>query len=214
MAREYFCAYHSYLAAIEPLDDEERGRLFTALLIYSHTGDASELTGNERFVFPTMRDQIDRDLKKYQAKCERNRINGSKGGKANATERYRTPPKEKEKEKEKTKTKEKENIEGVPGGTPADKPPKTRAFVPPSVEEVRVYCLERGNGIDPQYFVDYYDSNGWMVGKTKMKDWKATVRRWEANERKNGSGAERKEETPIGDDNAPYDPYAHVGLIV
>lgn len=97
---------------------------------------------------------------------------------------------------------------------PADKPPKTRAFVPPSVEEVRAYCLERGNGIDSQYFVDYYDSNGWMVGKTKMKDWKATVRRWEANERKNGSGAERKEEKPIGDDSAPYDPYAHVGLIV
>lgn len=97
---------------------------------------------------------------------------------------------------------------------PADKPPKTCAFVPPSVEEVRAYCLERGNGIDSQYFVDYYDSNGWMVGKTKMKDWKATVRRWEANERKNGSGSERKEEKPIGDDNAPYDPYAHVGLIV
>ena len=97
---------------------------------------------------------------------------------------------------------------------PADKPPKTRAFVPPSVEEVKAYCLERGNNIDPQYFVDYYDSNGWMVGKTKMKDWKATVRRWEANERKNGSGAERKEEKPIGDDSAPYDPYAHVGLIV
>ena len=97
MAREYFCAYHSYLAAIEPLDDEERGRLFTALLIYSHTGDAPELTGNERFVFPTMRDQIDRDLKKYQAKCERNRINGSKGGKANATER---PPKKRKRQRQ------------------------------------------------------------------------------------------------------------------
>lgn len=213
MAREYFCAYHSYLAAIEPLDDEERGRLFTALLIYSHTGDAPELTGNERFVFPTMRDQIDRDLKKYQAKCERNRINGAKGGKANATERKRTPPKEKEKTKEKAKEKEKtkENIEGVPGGTPAGKPPKTRAFVPPSVEEVRAYCLERGNGIDSQYFVDYYDARGWMIGKNKMKDWRAAVRTWERN---NSSGFERKEETPIGDDNAPYDPYAHVGLIV
>ena len=76
---------------------------------------------------------------------------------------------------------------------PADKPPKTRAFIPPSVEEVRVYCLERGNGIDPQHFVDYYDARGWMIGKNKMKDWRAAVRTWERN---NGSGTGRKEEEP------------------
>ena len=85
MAREYFCTYHSYLASIEPLNYEERGRLFTALLTYSQTGTAPDLPGNERFVFPTMREQMDRDQKKYQAKYERNRINGAKGGKANAT---------------------------------------------------------------------------------------------------------------------------------
>lgn len=218
MAREYFCAYHSYLGAMEQLTDEERGRLFTALLAYSQTGEPQQLSGNERFVFPVMREQIDREYKKYAAKCERNRENVMKRY-SNEYERNQsysnaTNTKTKKKTKTRTKTKEKENIEGVPGGTPADKPPKTRAFVPPSVEEVRAYCLERGNGIDSQYFVDYYDSNGWMVGKTKMKDWKATVRRWEANERKNGSGAERKEEKPIENDSAPYDPYAHVGLIV
>lgn len=62
-------------------------------------------------------------------------------------------------------------------------PPPTRSkrFVPPSVDEVRDYCLERGNSVDPQRFVDYYSSNGWMVGKTKMKDWKAAVRTWERN---------------------------------
>ena len=79
------------------------------------------------------------------------------------------------------------------------------------MEEVRAYCLERGNGIDSQYFVDYYDARGWMVGKNKMKDWRAAVRTWERN---NSSGFERKEENPIEDDSAPYDPYAHVGLIV
>ena len=64
-------------------------------------------------------------------------------------------------------------------------PPPTRSkrFVPPSVEEVRDYCLERGNSVDPQRFVDYYSSNGWMVGKTKMKDWKAAVRNWEQREK-------------------------------
>lgn len=116
MAREYFHAYHSYLKSIEPLNDAERGRLFTACLEYSMTGVVPDLRGNERFLFPTMQEQIDRDRKNYEEKCEMNRRNGSKGGEANATKRVRTlpnapqtPPKEKEKEKEKTKENIKES---------------------------------------------------------------------------------------------------------
>lgn len=114
MALEYFAAYHSYLKSIEPLNDAERGRLFTACLQYSMTGIEPELHGNERFIFPTIQSQIDRDREKYDRKCEKNRENGTRGGQANATERKQpeanapqTPPKEKEKEKEKEKTKEK-----------------------------------------------------------------------------------------------------------
>ena len=61
---------------------------------------------------------------------------------------------------------------------PADKPRRSR-FVPPDVEQVRAYCRERGNGIDPETFVDYYASKGWMVGRSPMKDWRAAVRTWE-----------------------------------
>lgn len=56
---------------------------------------------------------------------------------------------------------------------------KRQIFKPPSVEQVEKYCLERNNGIDAQSFVDFYDSKGWMIGKNKMKDWKAAVRTWE-----------------------------------
>ena len=52
-------------------------------------------------------------------------------------------------------------------------------FIPPSIEDVTAYCDERKNGIDPQKFVDFYASKGWMVGKSKMKDWRASVRTWE-----------------------------------
>ena len=52
-------------------------------------------------------------------------------------------------------------------------------FVPPTVEEVQAYCNERSNHINAQRFVDYYQSRGWMVGKSKMKDWRAAVRTWE-----------------------------------
>lgn len=65
----------------------------------------------------------------------------------------------------------------------AEPPTRSKRFTPPTVDEVRAYCQERGNNVDPQRFVDYYSSNGWMVGKSKMKDWKAAVRTWEQREK-------------------------------
>ena len=59
--------------------------------------------------------------------------------------------------------------------------PKKR-FAIPTINEVEQYCKERQNGIDQQRFIDYYTSNGWKVGKSPMKDWKAAVRTWEKNE--------------------------------
>lgn len=56
---------------------------------------------------------------------------------------------------------------------------KRKPFVQPSVEEVEAYCLERNNNVNAEAFVDFYESKGWMVGKNKMKDWKAAVRTWE-----------------------------------
>ena len=58
---------------------------------------------------------------------------------------------------------------------------RQKKLVPPTVEEVASYCLERKNKVDAAYFVDHYTSNGWKVGKQNMKDWKAAVRTWEKN---------------------------------
>ena len=60
---------------------------------------------------------------------------------------------------------------------------KTTKFIPPSVEEVADYCFERGNTVNPETFVDFYSAKGWMLGKNKMKDWKAAVRTWERKEK-------------------------------
>lgn len=60
---------------------------------------------------------------------------------------------------------------------------KRKCFTPPTVDEVRAYCQERGNNIDPQRFVDFYESKGWFVGKNKMKSWEAAVRNWEGREK-------------------------------
>ena len=64
-------------------------------------------------------------------------------------------------------------------------------FIPPTVEEVAEYCRERGNRIDAQAFVDHYETNGWIRGKTKIKDWRACVRTWEKNSH------ERQDDTPL-----------------
>ena len=68
------------------------------------------------------------------------------------------------------------NKNNVPG-----KPATRLNFVKPTLEEIRAYCQERKNNVDPQRFFDYYESNGWKVGRNPMKDWKATVRTWERN---------------------------------
>lgn len=59
----------------------------------------------------------------------------------------------------------------------------TKVFVKPSLEEVRAYCEERKNGIDAEVFIAFYESKGWKVGKTPMKNWKAAMITWE-NRRK------------------------------
>ena len=56
-----------------------------------------------------------------------------------------------------------------------------KRFTPPTVDEVKAYCIERKNNIDAVHFVDYYTGNGWKVGRNPMKDWKAAVRTWERN---------------------------------
>ena len=78
--------------------------------------------------------------------------------------------KEVEKEVEKEKEKEKDKKKNI-----------IKKFSKPSFEEVKKYCLERMNNVDAGRFIDHYESNGWMVGKNKMKDWKAAVRTWERN---------------------------------
>ena len=65
---------------------------------------------------------------------------------------------------------------------------KRTRFIPPTIDEIRAYCEERGNTINPERFFDYYESNGWKVKNNKMKDWRAAIRYWETNERNNKSG--------------------------
>lgn len=99
MAKEYFCAYHSYLKSIRNLSDAECGRLFKALLQYSAGEQLINLQGREGIAFDFICEQIDRDNEKYAERCRTNRENGTKANATechqsvpNGTERHRTVP--------------------------------------------------------------------------------------------------------------------------
>lgn len=190
----YVCLYVSYLEALSPFTDEEKGRLMTAMIKYAVTGEEPEFNGNERYIWPSIKAQIDRDIQYYQEKCATNRINGRKGGRPSKnrevipeTERFSEKPKKpKEKDKENENGKEKDmDKEKESESIIADKPPHTW-FTPPTLDEVEAYCTEKCYNIDPQRFVDYYTSNGWKIGRNHMEDWRAAVRSWNGKEKPDG----------------------------
>lgn len=98
-------------------------------------------------------------------------------------EKEKVKVKEKVKENEKEKENENENVNNNNIYNKEGYGEKVkRNFSPPTLQDIREYCIERNNNVDPETFFDFYESKGWMVGKNKMKDWKAAVRTWEKND--------------------------------
>lgn len=73
----------------------------------------------------------------------------------------------------------------------------TKRFSKPTMQEISVYCQERKNNIDPQQFFDFYESKGWKVGSTPMKDWQAAVRTWEAKRKDSGEQQPKRAPRPM-----------------
>lgn len=196
MAIEYFCCFHSYRKKIAKLSDQEVGRLFRSLLLYSETGEAPELTGRESVAFDFIADDIDRSKEAYEARCAQNKAN--RNGRRPSTivddGRRQSTIEHKTETKSKTKSKPEPNTTPPDGGSSQGaKAPNARArFTPPTVEEVRTYCTERGNHVNPERFVDFYASKGWKVGNQGMKDWRAAVRTWERSVDQQTSGSSKK----------------------
>ena len=126
---------------------------------------------------PDMEEAWKRYLQRITAK-------NSNGDKPTDIGRYHTTSTETEEETETDPLLSNDNRESG-----ADKPPKRPRFVPPTVAEVRTYCQERGNQVDPAAFVDYYEARGWNLGRGQpMKSWRAAVNTWERRERKQEGG--------------------------
>ena len=194
-----FVFYKSFFDSMQGMDDHSRLALYDAIARKGIFGvDSPGLSPEVRRLFILMVPLIEANRKK--------RADGRKGGRPAGTKTigYRKQKtagyknrKPYEYEYENENENENEDEEEKKG---ADKPHK---FTPPSLNDVESYCRERQNNVDAARFVDYYTANGWRIGKTTMKDWRAAVRTWERNEPKQAQPANRydqikklMEETP------------------
>lgn len=185
MAMNYTPIPLEFLEEMEELSDAEYGRLIRWAQHYHLTGESMGLSGNERFFVKRVKMQIDRITTAYKDKCDKARESARMRWDANASDGIRSDAKNAN-----TNPNPKSNTISPNGEN-------KKRFAPPTLEQVAAYCKERNNNIDPQRFIDYYTSNGWMVGKNRMKDWKAAIRQWETRDRRAPKvGARGK--TPFG----------------
>lgn len=194
---EYIPIFQDWITSTELLSADEKGRLIDALVLYAFGGDyAAQIQGNEKFLFGVMSAQIDRHFEYLAKQKERGQLGGrprknpgfsekslafeeNPGFQKKANNNNNNNENNNENKNNNDNDSEKTTTRGKP------RTPATR-FSPPTVEEVKAYCTERGNSIDPQRFVDFYASKGWRVGSQPMKDWRACVRTWEQRDKGGG----------------------------
>lgn len=188
--RESFVFYASFYEAIKELPEETQLELYTAICKYSLYGELPELSPISRALFTVIKPNIDTATARYIASVE----NGKKGGRPKTQHKPSENLEKPSNNLDQTQHKPSENLnvyvndnvdvyvnDNVNVESKAAKPQRSR-FTPPTLAEVREYCKERGNSVDAEQFIAFYDSKGWKIGSSKMKDWKAAVITWEKRE--------------------------------
>lgn len=174
--RDSFVFYRSFADAIAGLPLEEYKKVMQAIIGYALDGTEPTAGGIEYTVFRLVKPQIDANNKRYE--------NGKKGG--------RPITKQEPSDNQDVTKKKPNNNQDVTNPQPNVyvndndikkkdtnvSKEKASRFKPPTVTEVEDYCREKEYHIDCERFVDFYRSKDWMVGKNKMKDWRAAVRNW------------------------------------
>lgn len=193
MERKQFTWYRSYYDALKELPAEEFRDIVLAVCAYALDGEEPELSGVARSIFTLIRPtlEVGRSRAENRSRAEQTSLSAEQNGsrpeqtknKAEQTQNKRkqtgNKPEQTRKEKEKEREKESENDSYCSPPPPSG----PKRFVPPTLAEVQSYVAERQSPVDPQGFIDFYASKGWMVGKTPMKDWKAACRNAETWER-------------------------------
>ena len=191
--KDSFVLYTKYLDNIQALSMEQRGMLFTSLMLYASGQEPEEMDPVTAMAFSFIKSQMDKDIEKYNETCAKRSEAGKLGGRPKKQEEAEKANGFSENQKKQGKAKKADNEYEYDNDNDLLKEnTKRKVFSTPTVDDVRAYCLERNNKVDPQQFVDFYESKGWMIGKNKMKDWKAAVRTWERSETKTRQGETAK----------------------
>lgn len=167
----------------ESLTDEQAGKLIKH--IFSYVNDESpELTDQLlKIAFIPIKQSLKRDLKKWEGYIEKQRLNGSKGGRPKAKETQKTQPFiEKPKKADSVTVSVTDSVSDTVTDTVRKRVGKKR-FSAPSFEDVKDLFFEKLQSSliaekESKKFYSHYESNGWMVGKNKMKNWKSAVAGW------------------------------------
>lgn len=195
MERKQFTWYRSYYDALKEIPAEEFRAIVLAVCAYALDGEEPELSGVARAIFTLIRPtlEVGRSKAENRSRAEQTSSSAEQDGNKreqaenkrkqtdNKPEQTDNKPEQTRKEKEREKEREKESENDSYCSPPPPSGPKR--FVPPTLAEVQSYVAERQSPVDPQGFIDFYASKGWMVGKTPMKDWKAACRNAETWER-------------------------------
>ena len=171
---KYLKIFTDFMDVVEPLSDEERGRLFMAMLGYALDGRDPVLTGNERFLWTVAKQHINREVAAYMTKVK----NLRRGNGPESEEKNPESEEDNDKYNDNNKYKNNDNDSLSIGGAGA---PEKRERIP-TLEEVMLYAQEAGLSTDAEYFYNYYAANGWRIGKSPMRDWKAALKAWARKE--------------------------------
>lgn len=197
MNKASFILYTEYAEQIAMLNDAQAAAFLRAVFAYASGAELPEMDGMTMMLFSMVRRRMDQDAERYSEVVEKRAEAGKKGGRPKAEEKANGSSEKAKKangfsEKQKNPDTDTDYDTDTVTDTVSDtvtsnvgKRESTREkrqrFTPPTRSQVKDYCLERNNRVDPDRFYDYYESNGWRVGKNAMKDWKAAVRTWETN---------------------------------
>lgn len=178
----------SFLNDSALLSDEELGRLVRYGLHYvKGDADYAMLKGNEYFLAPTIERYVTEDNERYGQTVEKRRAAAAMRWNANNANASKSMHMDAKDANTKTKTKSKTNIN------------RERNFVPPTLDEVKAYCNEKGYKVNPERFVAFYASKGWKVGNQSMKDWRAAVVSWEQRRKEEAVPTNQDSANDVGD---------------
>lgn len=155
------------------LTPEDRSTMYSNMMRYlsDRSLELLEMSPVAGFAFDVVKGRIDEAYADCEKKAAVSRENGKKGGRPRKNPENPENPEKADIDKDIDTERETDIIK-------AGRPPNKK-FVPPTLDEVKAYVKERDSVVDAEYFIDFYASKGWKVGRETMKDWKAAFRRAE-----------------------------------